>query len=212
MKKSITIIALLTWPLYLNDLYLIAFGNTRLGLLWALDVVFFLLIPTGTLIWLIKNKWISVQEIGLAAPLKPISILAGGGLCAFLVVTDHWTLYPILNQLPGRLYTGYDFPASQPMRMLTIVYAAVSAGVLEEIVYRGVVTTELEKHVRSPFAIVLLSCLIFACIHWNEGPGKSLSTFFWAIIPTIWFLKRRTLWGPITCHTLYDLLIFTNTI
>ena len=77
MKKSITIIALLAWPLYLNDLYLIALGNTRLGLLWSLDLVFFFLIPTTTLVWLARSKQISLPEIGLASGPKPVSILAG---------------------------------------------------------------------------------------------------------------------------------------
>ena len=210
MKKSVAIIALLVWPLYLNDLYLMALDNTRIGLLWALDVVFFLLIPTTTLVCLVRADRISLREIGFAKPPQPISIIAGIALCGILVVLDQWTLFPLLNQLPGRLFIGYDFPASQPLRILTMIYAALTAGLLEEIVYRGVVTTELKKHVRSPAGVVLLSCLIFAGIHWSEGPGKSISTSFWAIIPTIWVLKRRSLWGPIVCHALYDFLIFTR--
>jgi len=62
MKKSIAIIALLTWPLCLNDLYLIALGNARLGLLWALDVFFYLLIPVATFIVLVRRGKISLRE------------------------------------------------------------------------------------------------------------------------------------------------------
>jgi membrane protease YdiL (CAAX protease family) len=210
MKKSIAIIALLVWPLYLNDLYLIALGNTELGILWTLDIIFFLLIPMGTLVYLVRSKCISLREIGFASPPKPISILAGLGLCALLVVLDHWTLYPMLNQIPGRLFVGYDFPTHQPLRGCLMAYAALSAGFLEEIVYRGVIISQLMKNGKSATFAVVASCVVFGGIHWGEGPGKVLSTGLWSIPLAIWFVKRKALWGPIACHTLYDLLIFTR--
>lgn len=208
MKQSLHIIALLIWPLYFNDLYLIPIGNDWLGLLWALDVVFFFLIPAATLLWLFRTKRVLPSAIGLTAPFRFLSVVAGLALCYVLLVVVHGMLLPRVNSLPGRLFMGYGFPPAQPLRLGLMLYAALSAGILEEIVYRGVVTTELEKHIRSPVAVVCLSCLVFAGIHWGEGPGKVLSTFVWAIIPTIWFLKRRTLWGPMVCHALYDFLVF----
>ena len=111
MKKSAAIIALLAWPLYLNDLYLIALGNRRLGLLWTLDVVFFLLIPVTTLVWLIRSKRLSLREIGLASTPRPISILAGLILCALLVVLIEWNLRPWMKALlPWRLFSDTISP------------------------------------------------------------------------------------------------------
>lgn len=211
MKKSIAIIALLAWPLYLNDLYLIVLGNMRLGLLWTLDIVFFLLIPVTTLIILVRCGKISLREIGLASPPKPISIIAGLALCAVSVVLIEWTLRPwIEGLLPWELFAGYDFPTHQPLRGCLIAYAALSAGFLEEIVYRGVVISQLTKHGKSAGFAVVASCIIFAGIHWGEGIGKLIWTAVWAIVPAIWFVKTRTIWGPITCHTTYLILIYTR--
>lgn len=202
---------MLVWPLYLNDIYLIALNNSRLGLLWMLDILFFLLIPSATLFWLYRNRKISLQGIGLANRPTAVTIMAGVLLCAGLVILIQWNLRPFLNALlPWHLYAGYDFPHSQPLRSITILYAALTAGILEEIVYRGIVTTELQKHIHSKVMVVVLSCVIFAGIHWSEGPATLIYIGTWAIIPTIWFLKQKNLWGPITCHILYDLLIFTG--
>ncbi len=209
MKKTFTIIALLVWPLYLNDLYLIALGNTRLGLLWTLDVVFFMLIPVATLVWLFKSEIISLQEIGLALPPKIVSILAGFGLCALLIVLFEWNLHPwIESLLPWKLFSGYDFPKQQPLRGFVIAYAVVSAGFLEEIMFRGVVISQLMKNGKSAVFAVVISCLIFAGAHWGEGFGKLVWTALWGIAPAIWFVRSKNLWGPITCHTTYLFLIY----
>jgi len=213
MKRSITIIALLAWPLYANDLYLIALGNSRLGLLWSLDILFFLLIPTATLVWLIRSKRISILEIGLGSPPNAEALIAGLSLCAILIVLFHWNFDPWAGRmLPWRLYAGYDFPKDQPLRGCLIAYAALSAGFLEEVVYRGVVISQLRKNGKSAVYAVAMSCIIFGGIHWSEGPAKVLATGLWSVPLAFWYVKRKSLWGPIACHTLYDLLIFTRVV
>lgn len=210
MKKSIAIIVLLAWPLYLNDLYLIALGGDRLDILWTLDVIFFLLIPVTTLIWLLRSKRITLAEIGLGASPRPVSIFAGLALCGILIVLIEKGLRPwIEGLLPWELFAGYDFPARQPLRGCLIVYASLSAGALEEIVYRGVVISQMRKHGKSAAFAVAASCLVFAGIHWGEGLGKLIWTATWALVPAIWFVKTRTLWGQMTCHATYLLLIYT---
>lgn len=213
MKRSITIIALLAWPLFLNDLYLIPLGNTRLGLLWTLDLVFFVGIPSITLVFLVKTGRLTLQEIGLAYPPRPRSILAGLALCALLVLVIHWNFRPWIRSIfPWRLFPGYDFPPTQPLRGYVIAYAAITTGVLEELIYRGVVISQMRKAGRSAAFAVIVSCAVFAGIHWGEGPAKLIWTALWGLIPAIWFVRTRTIWGPITCHTTYIALVWTGTV
>jgi membrane protease YdiL (CAAX protease family) len=211
MNQSVKIILLLVWPLYLNDIYLICLDNTHIGLLWILDILFYFMIPVATIIWLESKGKISLSAYGLTKLPHPNSIIKGITLCLTLIIVFKFYLGPIINGLmPGKLFYGYIFPESQPFRFIIILYASLSAGVLEEIVYRGVVTTELRKHIQSKLLLVIFSCFIFAGIHWSEGPAKVTQTFIWAIIPTIWFLKERNLWGPIVCHFLYDFMIYNR--
>lgn len=203
MKHSFKIILLLTWPLFLNDFYLIVLARNHLGLLWTLDVVFFFLVPTVTLVFLIRCGQVSLAEIGIGRPPTPLSIIAGIGLCVILFFFVPAIYSYSRGLMPWRLFTGYDFPRQQPLRSITMAYAALSAGLLEEIVYRGVVISQLRRHVRSGALVVFYSCAIFSGIHWGEGPAKMVVTFVWAIVPAVWFLKSRDLWGLVTCHSLY---------
>ncbi|MBN1673605.1 MAG: CPBP family intramembrane metalloprotease [Kiritimatiellae bacterium] len=213
MKRTLGIILLLVWPLYLNDLYLIALGDAHPGVLWTLDVLFFLVIPVITIVCLAKSRVISLREVGFPGRVSVVSVLAGVGVCALLIVVDRWQLHWWLRSVfPARLHPGYEFPEAQPLRGIVIVYAALTAGFLEELVYRGILTTELKKHIRSTTLVVVLSGLIFGGIHWGEGIAAVLDTFAWSLILAVWYVKRRRLWGPITCHVLYDLLIFSGVI
>ncbi|MGD9873566.1 MAG: CPBP family intramembrane glutamic endopeptidase [Kiritimatiellia bacterium] len=211
MKKSLAIIALLVWPLYLNDFYLAVLDNSQLGLLWTLDLVFYFVIPSVTLLILHRKKVFSLSDFGLVEKPRWRQLWAAFGLCVVFIVLMEWNLRPWLRQtFPWQLFAGYPFPHEQPLRGITIIYAALTAGILEEIVYRGVVTTQLEKHIHSHATVLLLSCLIFAGCHWGRGPAKLLEAFILAIPLTWWFMKKRSLWGPIACHILYNLLIFTE--
>lgn len=86
----------------------------------------------------------------------------------------------------------------------------MSAGILEEIIYRGIVMGQLEKSGLSSSRTVLLSCLIFGGIHWGGGPASVIATCLWAIIPSVWYVRTRDLYGPIICHILYDALLFSG--
>ncbi len=211
MSQSIKIVLLLIWTYYLNDLYLIVIDSGHLGLLWSLDGIFYFLIPTLTLLWLFKIKVLSVSELGLDVPPKLNSLVGGLLLCVFLYITLEIIFSPFferLEQACGHLSTGYEFPASQPMKGLLVIYASATSGVLEEVIFRGIVITQLRKHIDSTLWVVLASCLIFAGIHWSEGPAQLLKTFIWALLPTVWFLKRKELWGLMLCHALYNFRVF----
>jgi membrane protease YdiL (CAAX protease family) len=102
------------------------------------------------------------------------------------------------------------FPSDPLLRWIGIIYASLSASILEELVFRGAVISLLERRIGSRTAILWLACLIFAGIHWCNGLGAVLLTFIWAIVPTIWFQQRREIWSLVVCHSLYDLVIFSE--
>ena len=211
MNQSMKIVLLLVWTYYLNDIYLIIIDSDQLALLWSLDFIFYFLVPTSTLVWLFKTKRISLQELGLDKRPQLFSVMCGLILCIVLYVTLEIFFSPSFENLTlslGHLSTGYSFPGTQPMRWILVVYASITSGVLEEIIFRGIITTRLQKYFHSKLWVVMLSCLVFAGIHWSEGGAQLIKTFVWALLPTIWFLKRKDLWGLILCHSLYNFRVF----
>lgn len=124
MKKSITIIALLAWPLYLNDFYLAILGNSNIGLLWILDLIFYCVIPSLTLLILYQKKVFSLSDIGLAEYPRWKQLWTAFGLCVVFIVLMEWNLRPWLRHIfPWQLFTGYPFPKEQPLRGVAMIYA-----------------------------------------------------------------------------------------
>lgn len=209
MKKNITLILLLTWPYLFNDIYLIFINCDNLALLWILDVIFFTLIPSITLYILYTKKYISVVDMGFGIQFTMSFFILGILLCFLLLFVVQSIVFPILfNALPKPICCSYDFPGDGFIRIAFIFYAAITAAFFEEVICRGIIVHKLKEIIGSNFLIVVVSAAIFSLLHWCQGPGKMISMFIWAIIPTIWVIKNGHIWGTLTCHFFYGLLIY----
>ena len=208
---------LVAWPYYLNDIYLIALsGTSNLTLLWLLDILFYLLIPSVTLIFLYRRGRLAHVREGFRRP-KNIAVTIGLALALAIATHVVFTLHisPWLNWNGCcRTCSPYAFPRGRPWHFLTIVYAAVSAGVMEESVFRAHLLTLLEKffapHLHAArqkqIAVFVTGCALFALIHWCEGTGKLASAFLLGMIPAAIYLRTGNLWLPVLWHTMHDAL------
>jgi hypothetical protein len=129
IRRSVGIIALLVWPLYVDDLYLLVLWDERLDLLWVSNVLFFTIISAGTLCRLVCSRRISISELGLAAPVRVGSIILGLALAPVLGIVVIRGLGSVLGRLmPWRLFPGCAFPAGNTWRWILIVYPSVTGG------------------------------------------------------------------------------------
>ncbi len=199
--------ALVAWPWFLNDLYLIALrSRENLALLWALDALFYAAIPTTTLCVLLLRGHLSAEAIGLRLrPSHVLDILLSAVVVLPLVILFEGELRPSLESCMGlRLCTGYTFPEGDLIELSLRAYASFSAGILEEIAYRGLLFVSLRRFFNSDLAVVTIGALVFSAAHWCQGPVQLVLTFLWAFIPGIWYVFRRSLAGPIALHVAYD--------
>lgn len=202
----LVLIVLLVWPHYANDLYLILLGTRSVGMLWILDLIVYTLIPAATLFVLIRRGTLTLAGLGLGRAPRVAAIVLGvtyGILSYFFMMV---ILSYLRKVMPWHLLSGYDYPPMLPLRWVTVIYAALSAGLLEEVIYRGAVISQLRRKISSGGIVVLLSCLIFSGIHWGEGPSKVIATFLWGIVPGAWFHSMNETWGLIAAHTCYLLI------
>ncbi|MEZ0225987.1 MAG: CPBP family intramembrane glutamic endopeptidase [Alphaproteobacteria bacterium] len=204
------------WPYYFNDFYMIALSATAsLGLLWALDVTFYCLIPAVTLYVLYRRGRLAHVRESLRQPPKLWLVV-----CMALVISilTHFVfnlmVFPWLtNNICCRMCAPYAFPLGS-LGILTAVYAAVSAGILEEVIFRAHLITLMERvlkphmgtETRRKIAVAFVSCALFALIHWCEGPGKVVSTFLLGLLPTVIYMRSRNLWFLVLWHTIHDAL------
>ena len=85
------------------------------------------------------------------------------------------------------------------------ILAVVTAGVVEETLFRGYAVTRLARLTGSLLLAVVLSSLVFAALHlpaWGAGP--SLSFFIGGLATTTFFVWRRDLAAMIIAHAAID--------
>ena len=211
--KSLLIFALLAWPFFLNDIFLIYATQTQMSLelFWAIDLIIYFIIPTTTLFILFKSGALNHLGTMLARP-PLISGLVGAIFMAFgldfLIIQK---LGPVLYDYNCmRQCDGYAFP--NHIRFIyygTIVYAALSAGILEELIFRGQAIHMLRQFTANKIVIVLAASLLFALIHWCLGSSNLLITFTIGLFPVLWVVYTKRLWEVMAFHIIVNLLAFT---
>jgi hypothetical protein len=203
-----TVVFLVVWPYYVNDFYLMAIPPSSQVLLWSLDLIFYTATPVITLAFFLFQNRISLSTLGLTRPLRFRTVAAGAVLGVVLLFSVHWNVEPILvTSFPRGPFHGYQFPPSGVQRLVLISYAVLSAALLEEAIFRGLVVRYLESRISGSLTVVMVASLLFGLMHWSQGIGFVLAMALWAVIPTIWAMHSRRVWGPIIAHIVYYLLV-----
>ena len=213
MRLSVKLVILLVLILELPDVVVLTLRPESYWLRFAIDVSLAFLLPLAVVQLLVKNRVIPYSQTGLLLPISPVSMHAGLALCLVSVIVTVYVVTPSLHTLfPESFFRQHvsRFPATEPLRIIYMTYAAARAAIVEEIVFRGVITSRIAMHSRARVKTVAISCLIFGAVHWHYGPGGVLEVALWAIIPTVWFLKRKTVWAPIIAHFAYNMWVFIN--
>jgi len=213
-KRALLAFIALSWPFYLNDFYLIALSGRRgaIGLLWVLDVIFYALVPCITLAVLYKKGRLDFLKPALAIP-RDKRLLATIWAAIALTFVTHIVFTRGLDGMLMALSCcrqclGYPLPKHELAAFLIAIYAPLSAGILEEIIFRAVLIDLLKKYTVKPLIIIVSSAAIFAAIHWCGGSGKLLATFLIGMIPAAIYLRTGNLWLPLLWHVFHDAIVF----
>lgn len=114
------------------------------------------------------------------APLSPARWFWGIVGAVFFAVTVHAAIVLLFRLTPypvAAFRRGYnfDFIPTVPLRWVAVIVSAVSAGICEEVGFRGYLQRPIEEHHDAALAI-LLSSLFFTLVHLTKG---------WAVIGMI---------------------------
>jgi membrane protease YdiL (CAAX protease family) len=85
------------------------------------------------------------------------------------------------------------------------IAVALSAGICEEIVYRGYFQSQLAAMTRSTFAGIALQAVLFGIAHASQGWSSMLRFAFYGALFGIVAGARRSLAPTILAHTMIDL-------
>lgn len=90
-----------------------------------------------------------------------------------------------------------------------LVVASVTAGVTEEILYRGYPIERLEELTDTIWIAAVITILLFAVGHYTvHGVGGIIQIIAWSGVITALYIKTRNLFACILMHTAQDLLVF----
>ena len=144
-----------------------------------------------------------LASIGLRPP-GVRSIAMGLALAAVIM----WVLTPFNVWLLGKLgLGGFEEGIATARRMPTwlLAFAVLTAGVVEEVLYRGFPLERLAEATGSAALAGAITVLVFALVHWPTwGAGPVLSFVVSGVVVTAFYVWQRDLTATIVAHVVVD--------
>ncbi|MBI3043774.1 MAG: CPBP family intramembrane metalloprotease [Betaproteobacteria bacterium] len=202
--------------LLLNGFWLEAAYRRSVGLFWALDALQFVVAPALGIWMLVRLGGIPLSRAGIrgfGAGYDMRRVLALFVFVALVfVATYHGARLaaPSAAWLPPSEF-GYDQAIGRApgLKPVFLVYAAVTAGFVEEVMFRGLpflyfVAAEPGRGDVARF--VAVSAMLFSAIHWENGLGELVATLVLGVVVAVLYSWIRNLWPFIAGHIVTDLV------
>jgi membrane protease YdiL (CAAX protease family) len=199
--------------LTLNGFYLGDAYRASPRLFWLLDVLQFVLVPAASVWALARFAGVAPRDYGLGALTggqRPAAALAIYALVVFAYVFGYGVARLLAFFVGWEWHaSGFDYSQAAPRNalgaLLVLLYLSLSAGVVEEIVFRGLPALFLP-----PRLYPLLSAAAFGLIHWESGGRVVIATFLVGVVLAALYLRVRNLWPFVAGHAITDMLAFTG--
>jgi membrane protease YdiL (CAAX protease family) len=96
------------------------------------------------------------------------------------------------------------------LQYFLVLLIAVSAGITEEVTYRGFFLTQLRILTHNLRLAVFLQAALFALFHgFEQNLTLALSRFFYGVLFAFFALRRNSLWPAIVGHVMIDVIAVT---
>jgi len=212
MKNIILVVTrllVLASPLLLNDVYLPLVPKDATKLNLVLDVLVYIGWQSTLLYVAYQAGWFSWSSLC-------INLKHAGqwlwGIILFVCVFFAYTGITIAL-LYAKTHYGISvesfwyFPLPKwngACVFLYVLYLSVTAGIYEEIIYRGIAIHQLRTLTSNTCILVLSSTLLFVAIHWSMGPGTWIEAGLWGALWAYLYIKTHSLLPIMIAHFLYD--------
>ena len=90
---------------------------------------------------------------------------------------------------------------------LLLLFTCITAGVTEEIIFRGYLQTRIELIFKSPLAGIIISAIFFSLAHSTYGTAQEIAIpFMIGIIFSVYYFRYKNIYILIVFHFLFDYL------
>jgi membrane protease YdiL (CAAX protease family) len=189
---------------------------TNAAVYWAYDLTKWVLLPAATLFAM--RVWCGMRpaDFGLRGVDARWSPAALAGLTVlFTVLSLSYFLFEMLGEhlLPDESGFTIDelVPVGGGSRWLVIAYLAVSAGLIEELFYRGILRELIAPEgggVVRASGYVVVSSVLFGLSHFEGGTVSILASGLYGVVAALFALQVRNLLPLMVGHIVIDLIGF----
>ena len=181
---------------------------------WLVDSIFNVLLPLFGAWLLARFSGARPASYGLAFPPPLLKELLGATLFFGLVLFLAYFIPQRIAWLSlGRPAPSFSYGQVLPTGMLRILadfYLAVTAGLVESVVYIGLPWLLWRRLLgasrRELFC--LASATLFASVHWEQGPHAMLGSLVFGYVACGVYLKIGDLWPIVGAHIAIDAVAF----
>ena len=201
-------------PFMINGLVNSVIAHNPL-LYWTFELFTWVFIPGVILRQVSRTPGFEFASLGYHGELRGKRriglLLLACALFSPLVYVVYEHSYALLSQLlSAEGFFSYDsiVPESGVLYLLVVIYFALSAGLVEEFLYRGLFYRSLAglRHANALF--LLLSPLLFSLAHWEDGVANLVATYLVGVFMAVAYLGFRNLWPLVVGHVFTDLAWF----
>jgi membrane protease YdiL (CAAX protease family) len=203
-----------TFPYLING-YINARIASSPALYWTFELLCWLAVPAVVLVVLVRRAGLRFSEIGLNGRIfgrysVGLVILMCLVMCLLCAWVYHLALGLSRALLPDNPLFEYQsiVPQSGAAHTLAALYLALSAGIVEEIYFRGLLHKLAGWAARPVPAYLTLSPLLFASIHWETGWAGTAAAYVFGLFTALAFLLTRNLWPLIAGHFYTDYSLY----
>ena len=209
------LLALCYFPYLINGLINAQLQNYPL-FFWLFDVVIWVLVPLFVFDKILVLSYMDGADFGLHDRIKGASHFYRLILISLVWVPLSLWLYTyalrISQQLFGtEAYFGYQamLPEGAGWRGVICIYMALTASLVEEILFKSCIYKALKPYQRQKLLFMLLSPAFFALAHWEGGVAQIVATYLHGTVSCLFYLYLRNIWPLVVGHFYTDYLYFS---
>lgn len=210
----LVVLAIGTLPFIVNG-YVNSLVFKNPPLYWTLELVYWVAIPAAVFGYAVRRGGLSFAEIGISGEVRGRrNLVLLALLCVVACPLDailYKELYAFFSaRFPPSPVFAYEavVPEQGISRQVVAIYFALTAGIVEELYYRGLCFRIASFFPRPVVLYLALSPLLFALIHWEGGMANVCATYAFGLIQAVAFLGMRNLWPLIAGHVYTDYVWF----
>jgi membrane protease YdiL (CAAX protease family) len=191
---------------------------------WLAEFIAWIILPSAILLVARRMRLVTFRELGFHTNIRGKKIPWRFALLMivcpiFFYYLDQWAV----DQAPILLPINYldqhaEYPDWLPppgpttgwWRLLGMVYLAGSAGFVEEIFYRAMMSKLFRRTTLGTLAYVIVSVTIFAAAHWEFGIREMFEAAVFGCAAAVLFRVTDNIWPLIVSHVIVDFLWFAS--